>query len=155
MDNIKPILEQFAEALKADIKSVSKRFKDTIESIITESSIEINGSPYISVLIDGRKPTRPNAPKGNPTLQEILHLWIQEKGIVARANENGKVISQLSLSWAMAKSMHLKGDSLYQRGGGNNIFAGIVTQQRLNAFSNSIGSVFTSSVSSDILKDFK
>ncbi len=133
MENIKPILEQFAEALTKDVKSVTKRFSPTIENVVSDTGFAILGSPYISTLIDGRPPTSATAKKGNPTLQEIIYKWVQDKGITAKVNEQGKAVSQLSLSWAISNSIHMHGDLLYQRGGGNNIFSSIINQNRLNA----------------------
>lgn len=153
MPELRPILEQFAEALKADVIKVSKRFAPSIESVVTDDSIAILGSPFISVLIDGRKPTSPNAPKGNPTLQEIILSWIQEKGLQAYADKNGKIPSQLSLSWAISQSIHRNGDRLYQAGGGNNIFETIITKSRLDSFVKSISSSYAESFTSDLKLD--
>ncbi len=155
MESLEPIFEQFAESLKKDIKLVTKRFSKTIESEVYETGFQITGSPYISTLIDGRQPTRPNAPKGNPTLQEAIYDWIKLKGIISYPDESGKVMDQKSLSWAISQSIHMHGDLLYQRGGGNDIFAPIINQARINAFSNSIGGVFAQSISSDVVKNLK
>lgn len=155
MESIKPILEQFAAALKADIIPVVKRFGSSIESEVSEYSLQITGSPFIPVLIYGRRPTSPNAPKGNPTFQEIILSWIQEKGI--QSHTKGQ--SQLSLSWAISQYIHTHGDLLYNyvKSGGapKDIFAVALNKNRLDAFTNSIGAVFTSSVSSEIIKDLK
>lgn len=159
MESIKPILEQFAAQLTTEIKTVSKRFSNTIENVVTENSVTILGSPHLHSIITGRPPTSPNAPKGSPTLQEIIYSWIGERGITAMADESGKVMSQLSLSWAISQSIHTNGDRLYQRvksgGSPNNIYQSIITQQRLDSLINSIGSVFASSISSDVIKDLK
>ncbi|MEY4573257.1 MAG: hypothetical protein RLZ10_2541, partial [Bacteroidota bacterium] len=126
MPNLKEIFEQFVETIVPEIQSVSKRFAPTIESKITEKdtgiTFEILGSPYIETLIDGRKPTSPNAPKGSPTLQQILLQWIKDKGIIPMPTDKGNIPTLEQLSWAMSNSMHKKGDLLWQRGGGNNIF---------------------------------
>ncbi|MES2397937.1 MAG: hypothetical protein V4549_18135 [Bacteroidota bacterium] len=155
MGSIKPILEQFAEALKSDVKAVSKGFAPTIESIVTESSLSIVGSPYISVLINGRAPTKSGTKKGSPTLQEVIYSWIQKHGIEPRAKKEGDTMTQLSLSYAISNSIHRHGTLLYQRGGGNNIFDTIINKSRIDSFTNSIGAALTSSLSSEVLKDFK
>lgn len=159
MDSIKNILEQFASVLKTDvIRIVSRRpaFAESIESVVTESSVAILGSPFISVLIDGRKPTAPNAKKGEKSLREIIFDWIGERGITAKADKAGKVMNQESLSYAISTSIHMHGDLLYQyvQSGGKpkDIFATTITGQRINAMVNSIGSVYTASISSDLIK---
>lgn len=131
------VLKQFADKIVPELKAVSGRFADSIESTVKTtadgSTLEITASPYITTLIDGRRPTSPTASKGNPTLQQILLEWIKSKSITPRALPSGKVPTLEQLSWAMAKSMHAKGDLLYQRGGKNNRFESIITQSRIDS----------------------
>lgn len=128
----KEILQQFADVIVPEMKAVSKRFADSIEAEVTETSLVITASPYINVLIDGRGPTRAGAPKGNPTLQQIIRKWIDDKGITPRVDKSGRLPTKDQLSWAISKSIHLYGDRLYQRGGGNNIYDSIITPQRID-----------------------
>jgi hypothetical protein len=131
------VLKQFAEKIVPELKQVSGRFADSIESTVKTtadgSTLEITASPYITTLIDGRKPTSPDAKKGDPTLQEILLEWIKSKSITPSALPNEKAPTLEELSWLMAKSIHAKGDLLYQRGGKNNRFEAIITQSRIDA----------------------
>ena len=151
------IFEQFAEIVIPEIKAVSKRFAPSVEYTIQESSFggsfTILASEFISTLIDGRRPTRQNAPAGNPNLQQILFAWIRSKGIVPRPNKNGIVPTLESLSFAMSKSMHKKGDLLFQRGGGNNIFDPILTKSRLENLFNTFEENYFLKIQSDILKN--
>jgi hypothetical protein len=126
------IFRQFADIIVPELKSVSKRFANSIEAEITDTSLVISASPFISVLVDGRRPTSPTAPKGDPTLQQIIRKWIDEKGITPKANKNGKIPTLDQLSWAISKSIHMYGDRLYRRGGGNNIFDSIITPARID-----------------------
>ena len=128
----KEILQQFADVIVPEIKAVSKRFANSIESEVTDTSMVITASPYIRTLIDGRGPTSMNAVKGNPTLQQIIRKWIDEKGITPRIDKSGRLPTKDQLSWAISKSIHLHGDRLYQRGGGNNIYDSIITPQRID-----------------------
>lgn len=128
----KEILQQFVDKLVPEIQSVTKRFAPSIEAKVTDTTATIYGSKYISTLIDGRAPTSSNAKKGSPTLQQILFEWAKEKGINPKPDANGKIPTVEQMSWAMSISMHKKGDLLYQRGGGNNIFEDIITQQRID-----------------------
>jgi hypothetical protein len=135
----KEILKEFAEKLVPELKEVSGRFADSIEYELEEDVLTVYASPYISTLIDGRPPTSSNATKGNPTLQQIIRKWIDQKGIIPQASPSGKVPTLEQLSWAISKSIHMKGDLLYQRGGGNNIFDGIITETRMKNLLNLVG----------------
>lgn len=135
----KEILQQFADALVPELKSVSGRFAPSIESEVTDTSMTIYASPYIRVLIDGRGPTRTGASKGSPTLQQIIRAWIDQKSITPRANANGIIPTLDQLSWAISKSIHAKGTLLYQRGGGNNIYDTIITKSRIDNLVSLIG----------------
>lgn len=128
----KEILQQFVDKIVPEIQSVTKRFAPSIEAKVTDTTATIYGSKYISTLIDGRAPTSSNAKKGNPTLQQILFEWAKEKGINPKPDAKGNIPTVEQMSWAMSISMHKKGDLLYQRGGGNNIFEDIITQQRID-----------------------
>jgi hypothetical protein len=126
------ILQQFANVIVPEMKAVSKRFADSIEAEVTDTSLVITASPYINVLIDGRPPTSAGAKRGNPTLQQIIRKWIDDKGITPRIDKSGRLPTKDQLSWAISKSIHLYGDRLYQRGGGNNIYDSIITPQRID-----------------------
>jgi hypothetical protein len=129
MDTRGELLKQFGEILVADMIPLAKRFAPTIAAENTDVSLEIKASPYISTLIDGRRPTSPLAKKGDPTLQEILLAWILERNITPRE----PTMTQTALSWAMANSMHTHGDKLYQMGGGRDIFAEVLNTNRINS----------------------
>lgn len=145
--NNQEIFKQFGESIVPELKKVSKRFADSIEYKATETSFIISASPYIRTLIDGRPPTSSGAAKGTPTLQQIIRVWIDEKGIAPRP-VNGKTPTLESLSWAISKSIHMRGDLLYQKGGGNNIFDSIITEDRLNNLLNLIGQKYFNEINS-------
>lgn len=155
------IFEQFAEIVIPEIKSVSKRFAPSVEHTIEETSFggsfAILASEYISTLIDGRRPTRQGAPAGSPNLQQILFAWIRSKGIVPRPNKNGIIPTLESLSFAMSRSMHEKGDLLFQPplSGGNNIFDPILTRSRLENLFNTFEENYFFKVESEILKQIQ
>ena len=142
------ILKQFAEKIVPEIEAVSGRFADSIEFEVDKDGLEITASPYITTLIDGRPPTSIGAKKGSPTLQQIIRAWIDEKSIVPTPNQAGKTPSKESLSWAISQSIHKYGDLLYQRGGGNNIFEGVITEDRLNSLLNLIGEKYFNEINS-------
>jgi hypothetical protein len=153
------LIQQFANTIVPEMQSVSKRFAPSFESLIDETEFGINlnilASKYIRVLIDGRKPTKIGAPKGDPTLQQIILSWIKDKGITPRANKNGKVPTIESLSWAISKSIHLYGTRLYQQGGGNEIFEPIITETRINSLLSQLERSYYINIESDLVKSLK
>ena len=126
------IFKQFSETIIPELQKVSGRFASSITSDYSEDTLTISASPFIRVLIDGRRPTSAGARTGNPTLQQIIRKWIDEKGITPKAKANGIIPTKDQLSWAISKSIHVNGTLLWQRGGGNNIFDSILTSQRIN-----------------------
>jgi hypothetical protein len=127
------ILQQFVDKIVPEVQVAVKRFAPSISSEVTPTSATIYGSPFIQTLIDGRPPTSPNAQKGSPTLQQALLQWINTKGIQPTPNDKGVIPTLEQMSWAMSQSIHKKGDLLYQRGGGNNIFENIFTDARIQS----------------------
>jgi len=123
LSSLKEIFQRFIDEVEPQIKQVVGSFAPTIESEVKDYSFTIYASPYIRVLIDGRKPTSPGAAKGNPTLQMVILDWIRRKSI----QPDKPNMTQESLSWAISKIIHKRGTLLYQRGGGNRIFDNILT----------------------------
>lgn len=145
-ETTKEILEQFARKIVPELQAVSKRFADSIEYTATEDTLEITANEHIVTLIDGRPPTSSNPVIGPKSLQEIILEWIPTKNIIPRAKPNGVIPSVTELSWAISKSIHRYGDSLYQQGGGNDIFAGIITEDRLNSLLTLVGDIYFSQI---------
>ena len=123
MSSLKEIFQRFIDEVEPQLKQVVGSFAPTIESEVKDYSFTIYASPYIRVLIDGRKPTSQGAAKGNPTLQMVILDWIRRKSI----QPDKPNMTQEQLSWAISKSIHKRGTLLYQRGGGNRIFDNILT----------------------------
>lgn len=65
--------------------------------------VRINGAKYTEQLIRGRRPTT-SMTAGNPTLQEIIRQWIDDKGIEPYGN-----ISKDSLSLVISEKIHRDG----------------------------------------------
>lgn len=140
------ILQQFADKIVPELQAVSKRFAPSIEAVVDDTSLTIYASPFIRTLIDGRGPTSTNAKKGSPTLQQIIRAWIDERSITPYARPNGTIPTLDQLSWAISKSIHKKGDLLYQRGGGNNIFESILTDSRIDNLLNLFGQKYLTEI---------
>lgn len=152
------ILTDFANAVVPQIQNLSSSFAPSINYEINEKitgfEFLITGAPYMSVLVDGRKPTGTGAKKGAPTLQQIILAWIERKGITPKASDNGKVPTTTQLSWMISKSIHKKGTLLYQRGGGNNVFDTIFTQQRIDSLVDLLTESKFAEIESEVLREF-
>lgn len=57
------------------------RTEEQIEAVATDHDAQLSGPWWIYALQDGRKPTRPDAPTGDPTLFEQIKIWCAAKGI--------------------------------------------------------------------------
>ena len=154
MDNSGKIIEQFGISLTADIKkaipsasgktadSVNVEYKKDKKGKIT--GFVIRGGSQIGALIDGRKPTSSGAKKGNPTLQQSILEWIKARSIKPKEAS----MSEVSLSWAISKSIHKKG----YRGKGN-IFADVITKSRFDSLTKTLISSKTAAIQSDVIKE--
>lgn len=150
------ILRQFAETVVPELRKVAgKSFGASIDYETTEDSLEIFGSPFISVLVDGRRPTKSGAPRSNPSLQDRIRFWIEEKGIQPKPDANGNIPSVESLSFMIARSIHKKGTLLFQRGGGNNIFDIVLTNDRLESLLSLFGEKYLNTIESGVLRELK
>jgi hypothetical protein len=145
-ENTKEIFEQFAEKVVPELREVSKRFADSIEYVATENSLVITGDPHIGVLVNGRPPTSSNPEIGPKSLQQIILEWIPTKNITPQPDDRGRIPTVEQLSWAISKSIHMKGDLLYQRGGRSDIFDAILSQDRINSLLSLIGDRYFASV---------
>ena len=131
--NNSEIFKEFSGKIIPELKEVSGRFAESIRDESTENHLLITGDPHINVLVDGRPPTTSNPVIGPKSLQQIILEWIPTKSIVPTATPSGRIPTVIQLSWAISKSIHMKGDLLYQRGGGADIFDEIISKSRINS----------------------
>lgn len=142
------ILKQFGEDLLIEVKAVSKGFAPTVELDVSEKSFEIKASPYIGVLIHGRKPTKSRS-AGSPTLRELIYNWIKKHDITPKE----KNMTQEALSYAISKSIHMYGTRLYQQGGGANIFDQVLNEGRIKAFTTIVADNEANAVAESVFKN--
>jgi len=144
---LKKLGEELALEMKAVIPKATGKTANSLEVDSDATSFTIKGDAHIYNLIYGRKPTSSNASKSSPTLQEKIFEWVKAKGIVPREPS----MSQLSLSWAISKSIHKNG---YK--GKGNFFENILTQSRINSMSEALLNAQIEATSNIIKKlDFK
>lgn len=151
--NDRNILNEFANKLMPDLQKASKRFAPSIESKIDDTGLEITASEHIWTLVYGRKPTRKGVSAGSPSVRELLLDWINEKGITPQANDKGKVPTLLQLSYAMSRTIHVHGDSLFRSGKKRDIFGAIFAQYRFDELFSKLEQNYFKSVNDGI--DFK
>lgn len=78
---------------------------------------------YFTVLETGRKPTSPSAKKGNPTLRELIEIWLDQKPIAVQG------ITKKSLAYLIARDIHQNGSKLYQRGGNSGVISDYINDK--------------------------
>lgn len=150
------ILTQFAEMVTPELQvAAGSHFGQSIGYDVTDDLLLIYGSPYISVLVDGRKPTSGSPKSGTPTMRESILNWIKQKGIQARPDKNGNIPSAQSLAFMISRSIHLYGTKLYQQGGGNNIFDRVLTQNRIDTLLSMFPENYQNDIQSSLLRELK
>jgi hypothetical protein len=105
MANVQKQLLQVVSELRIDlIKSfaLSNRVatgstERKLEVTATNDEAQLTGPWWIYALQEGRKPTKPGTPAGNPTLREEIAVWCEAKGI------------DVKLSYIIAKHIHEHG----------------------------------------------
>lgn len=91
--DIQSALFSVVEGLKGDLvtslqnanRVASGDTINAIESRADETSAQLLGPQYLYALQDGRKPTSPDAPAGDPTLFQQIQKWCAAKGIDQKA----------------------------------------------------------------------
>lgn len=134
-DILRAFGQQLVDQLKANTPHRTGRTASQIEMVVTDFALQIFGPAYIGVFETGRGPSTGRS-SGSPTLQEQILDWIEAAGIQPRPNKNGKTPTDIQLSWAIANSIHTKGDKLYQSlgGGKTDYFDSVFNEQALLDF---------------------
>ena len=172
MTEIGNILQQFLQALSDEISaklpSVSGKTKASFEVNVKEQigggvRGDLKAAHYIYTYEFGRPPTRPNAPKGNPTLQEAILEWVKAKGISwtktvkTKAGIKSKIMSAEAISWAIAIKIHREGNALFRKLGGygnagNGFLSSSLSNRRIDAFVESFGTKAGRFLLADVFK---
>lgn len=132
LTNDQKILSQFAQSivedLKKEIPKATGKTGESIEYYLTQTGFRIQANRNVGSLIEGRKPTGAGYLRQEKTLQQLIYEWIIVKGITP------DTVTQLALSWMISRSIHKKGNLLYQRGGANNFLDEVWNERRINTF---------------------
>ena len=146
----KIIVTTFGEALVRDLKDATPKASgataDSIRLEVTSNGFIVYGGEQIEVLMEGRGPTKAGAAKGNPTVQEQIFDWIKARSITPKET----TMSQLSLSWAISRSIHQKGFK-----GKGDFYSDILTDKRFGTLIASLLEQKAISLQSTLVKQFK
>jgi len=91
------LIIDLTNSIQAKGKSASGKTIAALESAANDDSSKLLAPKHITALEAGRKPTRPGAPTGDPTLLEIIKDWCQVRGI-----DEG-------MAYPITKNIHEKG----------------------------------------------
>lgn len=168
------ILEQFLQAIAEEIKgrlpSVSGATKEGIQVEVTQQQNgpfsrvtgRVTAPSYISVFETGRPPTKEGASKGNPTLQEAIQKWIEQKNFrwtkeIKKGGETFiKVLTTKEMSWAIAIKIHREGNKLFRelRGNRTGIITDSINDQRIKQFMDIFAEKRGRLILADVVKSF-
>ena len=145
------IILQFAESLlfnmREAVPSVTGKTAKSLELKVDKNGLgfQILGGQQIGAIINGRKPTKNGAKKGNPTLQEQILEWIE----IRRIQPKEQTMSQLQLSWAISTSIHKNGTK-----GQGDIFRSVFNKKLVDSVVEDLASNQVAVIGSQVLKQF-
>ncbi len=130
LQSIKAFLVTLEKEIQANIKSKGKQATGKTGAAIHVKRIKrgwsLLGPEHIQALESGRGPTKGGRGPG-PTLQQAVLKWIKAKNITSE-------LSDVSLSWAISKSLHAKGDKLHQQRRRSGVLSEVINKERLARF---------------------
>ncbi len=129
-NQIEAFLKVLQVEIRANIKSKGKEATgDTGAALkvkMDKKGGELVGAVHMEALESGRGPTRRGRGPG-PTLQQAVLRWIKAKGIRSELTDE-------SLSWAISKSLHAKGDLLHQSRRHSGVLSEVINKETLKRF---------------------
>jgi hypothetical protein len=145
----KDIIKQFGNNLLKDMKaavpSATGKTRDSLNIEFTKTGFIIRGGAQIGAIIDGRKPTKQGAKKGNPTLRDEILEWIKAKSIQPRESS----MSQETLAFLISRSIHKNGYP-----GKGNIFKSVITASRIASLTETLITNEALAIQSNLIKEF-
>lgn len=131
----------------------SGEWANSLEEFVQLSESRINigilGERYTGALESGRKPTSAKQ-AGNPTLRELIRIWIDDKGIVPQ----GK-ISKDSLAFLIARKIHEKGIQVPNKFNAGGLVSDVITKERIAQLNRELTLFYVDGFKSDIIKTLK
>lgn len=115
--------------------SKSLRFQSKFEG--SKVTLSIYGKPYLAVVETGRKAT-PQYTKPSTAFVASIKEWLEAKG------KDG------SSAYGIAKSIHMHGTKLHQKGGRRDIISNVINQSLIEDISKDVLNKFAQAFISDI-----
>jgi hypothetical protein len=157
------IVQDFANKLKKDLSAsvinsgisasgdLAKSFREEIDP----NKLRIFAAGYVGTAEVGRRKT---VNGGNGGLREQIRRWIDQKGIIPKPNDDGKVISKDSLAFLISRKIHKQGTLLNQDGGTDHygrtkptgIITGVINDGRLDSLKKQLITSFVFQIKQDI-----
>ncbi|RKR84899.1 hypothetical protein BDD43_5152 [Mucilaginibacter gracilis] len=108
---------------------------------ITEipNGLELMANSNIYFMENGRGPTHPGTPAGNPNLVEVIQNWLDAKGLAINP-------------YAVANAIHKNGTRLYRSGGNSGVLSIPLKLERLDEVFANISAEYLQTASQDIFK---
>jgi hypothetical protein len=157
------IVQDFAAKLQNDLSasvnasgiSASGNLAKSFRYELNPTKLRLYAAAYAGAAEDGRKPTING---GNGALREQIRRWIDQKGIIPKPNDDGKVISKDSLAFLISRKIHKQGTLLNQDGGTDHygrtkptgIITGVINDGRLDSLKKQLITSFVFQIKQDI-----
>lgn len=119
LPNLFNVLQRFSTAvierykLKMTTHNASGNLLNNLNSTVEVSGVTVKVNlqiaDYFRYLENGRGPTSSSSNASGKTLKESILDWIRVKGIIPRADANGKLPSEASLAYLIARKIHNEG----------------------------------------------
>ena len=150
----KKILNDFFTVLKEEIireqkaqgRVASGKSIEEYEVVASENEGKLLGASYSGTLETGRKPGK--VPFG---FAEIIEDWINDRGIF----QEKSIAARGSIAYFIAKKITEEGTKLHREGGKSGIFTNVITQERIDAFTQTLLASFGEEATEQILFEFK
>ena len=149
----KEIITQFLTTMSAEIKAripkASGRTGESLEVVASDNTGQLLAAPWIGALEMGRKPTGSGAGASPPTLRERILQWIKDKNITPTGN-----ISQNSLAFLIARSIHRHGTLLYRAGGYSGVLSDSFSEARMAEIAEAFAGKYQAQISSQVFEKY-
>lgn len=151
------IINDFIKKVEDEIANNLRRYGYSRNNVRSENSKPESGTVFgwkwIRTLEGGRGPTRPNAPKGSPTLREQIETWIDKRGVIWDG------FTKKQMAYVISRSIHKHGNKLFKEVQAGkepqNIFSGVITDKRVDDLIKDYSSLQVLYTKSNIIQAFK
>lgn len=147
--------QEIVDRLRNDIKTkslvkgfpppnASGSLADSLRYEATEDNLKVYAKSYIYYLEYGRK-------AGKKPPREVIRKWIDDKGILPKADERGRTISKDSLAFLIQRKIGDKGTLIAQQGG-SDLLSSIINDEFIGKMKEQLIFNTVESIKSEVLK---